>query len=117
MMPAEAYMPGMMTPQELKDFRARMGWSRDELARRLEISPSRLMDYELGQTRTTPPRPAPIPKTVELALRWFEEHNRPLTPEEKAARWADTVYLPLYSGPPIDDSRDALYDPPRGMEP
>ena len=103
-----------MTPQDLKDFRARLGWSREELARRLDLSPSRVNDYELGQTRSKPPRPAPIPTVVELALRWLEEHARPLSAEEKAARWADAVRLPVYPGPPIDDRREALYDPPRG---
>ena len=33
-----------MTPQDLIAFRARMGWGRTELARRLEISTSRLAD-------------------------------------------------------------------------
>jgi transcriptional regulator with XRE-family HTH domain len=104
-----------MTPQDMIQLRARLGWSRDELARRLELSPSRLADYEAGQTRTKPPRPAPIPKVVELALHWLEEHARPLTPEEKAALWSDPGYLPQYSGPPIDDSRAAIYEPPRGL--
>ena len=56
-----------MTPQDLAAFRARLGWSRNELARRLGMSLSRLVDYETGKTRTKPPRPAPIPKAVELA--------------------------------------------------
>src|ERR1700757_1753288 len=60
-----------MTPQELIAFRARMGLDRKELARRLDISPSRLKDYELGQTRTNPARPAPIPKVVELACAYL----------------------------------------------
>ena len=103
-----------MTPQDLKDFRARLGWSREELARRLAISPSRVNDYELGQTRSKPPRPAPIPTVVELALRWLEEHNRPLTPEEKIAVLRHTDHLPPHEGPRLDVSRAALYGPPRG---
>jgi transcriptional regulator with XRE-family HTH domain len=55
-----------MTPQDLIAFRARMGWNRAELARRLEISASRLTDYELGHTRGKSPKPAPIPRLVEL---------------------------------------------------
>ena len=98
-----------MTPQELKAYRKRLGWSREELARRLDVSPSRLMDYELGHTRTATPRPAPIPIVVELACRWLEAHARPLTPEEKAARWRDTRHLPQHTGPRLDVSRAALY--------
>jgi transcriptional regulator with XRE-family HTH domain len=104
-----------MTPQDLKDFRARMGWSREELARQLEVSSSRLDDYERGETRSNPSRPAPIPKVVELACRWLEEHARPLSPEGKAALWSDDRNWPQYSGPPIDDSREAIYDEPRGQ--
>ena len=103
-----------MTPQDMIQLRARLGWSRDELARRLELSPSRLADYEAGQTRTKPPRPAPIPKTVELALRWLEEHSRPLTVEEKIAVLRDTRHLPRHEGPRLDVSRAAFYGPPRG---
>jgi len=40
-----------MTSQELIEFRTRMGWSQAELGRRLELSPSRLADYETGFTR------------------------------------------------------------------
>ena len=103
-----------MTPQDMIALRARFGWSRDELARRLGISSSRLIDYEAGQTRTNPPRPAPIPKVVELACHWLEEHARPLSPEEKAALWRDTRHLPRREGPRLDVSRAAIYGPPRG---
>jgi DNA-binding transcriptional regulator YiaG len=64
-----------MTPQELTEFRSRMGWSQAELGRRLELSPSRLADYETGFTRGRARRPAPIPKAVELACAWLEEHE------------------------------------------
>jgi transcriptional regulator with XRE-family HTH domain len=103
-----------MTAQEMIDFRARMGWTQSELARQLELSHSRVSDYELGHTRSKPPRPAPIPKVVDLACRWLEEHARPLTPEEKAALWREVSHLPRYEGPPIDDSREALYEDERG---
>jgi transcriptional regulator with XRE-family HTH domain len=79
-----------MTPQELKDFRARMGWTCEELARQLELSPSRLADYEFGQTRTQPPRP--------------------LTREEKIALWRDdSQWVSPHPGPPADSSREAIY--------
>ena len=101
-----------MTPQGLKDFRARMGWSRAELAQQLGLSPSRLADYEFGATRTNPPRPAPIPKVVELACRWFAEHvqRRPLSREEKIALWrGDYQWVSPHPGPPADSSREAIY--------
>ena len=106
-----------MTPQELITFRVRMGWTQKELAHQLDLGTSRIADYEKGQTRTKPPRPAPIPKVVELACRWLEAHTprQPLTPEEKAALWRDLSHLPHYEGPPIDDSREGLYGPPRGL--
>ena len=106
-----------MTPQDLIAFRTRMGWGRAELARRLEISASRLADYELVHTRCKNPQPAPIPRLVELACAWLDEHegkNRPLTPAERAALWRDTSYLPAIDAV-VDDSRDALYEPPRGL--
>jgi transcriptional regulator with XRE-family HTH domain len=31
-----------MSPQQLIDFRTRMGWTQSELARRLDLSPSRI---------------------------------------------------------------------------
>jgi transcriptional regulator with XRE-family HTH domain len=103
-----------MTPQDLIALRARLGWTRDELARQLEISPSRLADYETGQTRTTPPRSAPIPKIVELACRWLEDRARPLEPADKAAHWrAFLDSLPKITQV-IDDRREALYAPLRG---
>ena len=106
-----------MTPQDLIAFRDRMGWNRAELARRLEISASRLADFELGHTRGKNPQAAPIPRLVELACAWLGEHEekrRVLTPAERAALWRDTSYLPAIDAV-VDDSRDALYDPPRGL--
>jgi transcriptional regulator with XRE-family HTH domain len=107
-----------MTPQELIAFRARMGWNRAELARRLDISASRLADYELGHTRGKNPQGAPIPRLLELACAWLGEHegkNRPLSPVERAALWRDfAANLPKVDRV-IDDSRDALYNPPRGL--
>ena len=104
-----------MTPQELTEFRARMGWSQAELGSRLELSPSRLADYEAGFTRGRERRPAPIPKAIELACAWLEEHEgktRPLTEDE---------WLALLRGLAVsdivieDDSRDAIYRPLRGL--
>ncbi len=106
-----------MTPKDLIAFRARMGWNRAELARRLEISASRLADFELGPRRGKSPQPAPIPRLVELACAGLGEHegkNRPLTAAERAALWRDTSYLPAIDAV-IDDSREALYEPPRGL--
>jgi len=106
-----------MTPYDLIAFRTRMGWTRTELARRLEISASRLSDYELGHTRGRKPQPAPIPRLVELACAWLGEHegkNRQLTPAERAALWRDTSYLPAIDAV-VDDTREALYEPPRGL--
>lgn len=94
-----------------------MGWGRAELARRLEISASRLADYELGHTRGNNPQPAPIPKLVELAGAWLSENEgkkRPLTPAERAALWREFVANLPKVDHVIDDSRDALYDPPCG---
>jgi len=106
-----------MTHQELLDFRTRLGWSLAELGRRLQISPSRLADYETGHTRGRARRPAPIPKVVELACRWLEheeDRKRPLSPLERAALWRNFL-----SGLPqiehvVDDRREAIYDPDRG---
>lgn len=106
-----------MTPRELIGFRARMGWNRAELARRLEISASRLADYELGHTRGKNPQPATIPRLVELACAWLGQHegNCQLTPAERAALWRDFLaQLPRVEHV-IDDSREAMYEPPRGL--
>jgi len=107
-----------MMPQDLIAFRGRMGWSRAELARRLEISASRLADFELGHTRGKNPQAAPIPRLVELACAWLGEHegsNRPLTPAERASLWRDFVATVPRVDHVIDDSREALYEPPRGL--
>lgn len=107
-----------MTPQDLVALRTRMGWDRTELARRLEVSVSRLTDYELGHTRGKNPRRAPIPRLVELACAWLDEHEgreRPLTPVERAALWQEFVEdLPKIDHV-VDDRREAMYEPPRGV--
>jgi predicted transcriptional regulator len=56
-----------MTAEELRAWRAQRRLSRPALARELDMSESRLVDYELGVTRGSG-RPATIPKVVELAL-------------------------------------------------
>jgi transcriptional regulator with XRE-family HTH domain len=101
-----------MTPQDLIAFRDRMGWDRTELARRLEISVSRLADYELGHTRGRNQQAAPIPRLVELACAWLGEHegkSRALTPAERAALWRDFVAKLPKVDHVIDDSRDGIY--------
>ena len=100
-----------MTPQELIALRGRLGWERTRLARRLAISPSRLADFERGYSRGKNSRPAPIPKAVELACRWLDEHEggrRPLTAAARAALWRDDQLWPRVDQV-IDDSRDGLY--------
>jgi len=95
-----------------------MGWKRAELACRLEISVSPLADYEFGHTRGKNPQPAPIPRLVELACAWLDEHegkNRLLTPAERAALWRDFIVKLPKVDHVIDDSREALYEPPRGL--
>jgi transcriptional regulator with XRE-family HTH domain len=107
-----------MTPQELISFRARMGWDRAELARQLQISTSRLADYELGHTRGKNPKRAPIPRLVELACAWLGEHEgtkRRLTPAERATLWRDYLAQLPRVDHVIDDSREAMYEPPRGL--
>jgi hypothetical protein len=61
-----------MIPGELIAFRRRMGWSQQMLADRLEISKSRLQDYERGWTRGARPRRAPIPYVIEVACESLE---------------------------------------------
>jgi hypothetical protein len=62
--------------------------------------------------------PAPIPRLVELACAWLGEHegkNRLLSPARRAARWRDIVATMPKVDHVIDNSREALYDPPRGL--
>jgi transcriptional regulator with XRE-family HTH domain len=97
-----------MTPQDLIAFRTRMGWGRAEFARRLEISASRLGDYELGHTRGNNPQPALIPRLVKLACAWLGEHEEkdwPLTSAERAALWRDFIAKLPRVDHVIDDSR------------
>jgi transcriptional regulator with XRE-family HTH domain len=103
-----------MTPQELTEFRIRMGWSQAELGRRLELSPSRLADYEAGFTRGQGRRPAPVPKVVELACAWLAEHEgkQPLSDSEWLALLRS---LAVSDGVIDDDSREAIYGKPRGL--
>jgi len=56
---------------------AGLGWSQSELARRLDISVSRLADYESGETRGPKRRPAPIPRVVEFALKYLAGEREP----------------------------------------
>lgn len=103
-----------MTPTELQTFRQQRGWTRIELARRLEISVSRLKDYELGHTRTTPPRPALIPRAIVDAVTELAQATRPLSTAEKLALLYDTQHLPRrpHGACPVD--RSVFYGAPRG---
>jgi len=104
-----------MTPRELTEFRIRMGWSQAELGRRLELSPSRLADYETGFTRGRARRPAPIPKAVELACAWLEEHEGKKRPLSDAEWFALLRSLAVSDGVIEDDSREVIYGLPRGL--
>jgi transcriptional regulator with XRE-family HTH domain len=104
-----------MTPQELTEFRTRMGWSQAELGRRLQLSPSRLADYETGFTRGQERRPAPIPKVVELACAWLEEREGKKKPVSDF-EWLALLHSLAVSDEVIeDDSRQAMYGTPRGV--
>jgi transcriptional regulator with XRE-family HTH domain len=71
-----------MTPQEFREWRRRMGWSLATLARYLGMTSSRLACYESGFTRGKDRRPAPIPRHIELALKWLE-HEAAAEPPSK----------------------------------
>jgi transcriptional regulator with XRE-family HTH domain len=104
-----------MTPQQLTEFRTRMGWSQAELGRRLELSPSRVADYESGFTRGRERRAAPIPKVVDLACAWLAEH------EGRKQALSDPEWLALLRSLAVsdevieDDSREAIYGMLRGL--
>ena len=104
-----------MTPQELIAFRKHLGWSLATLSRHIGITPSRLADYETGHTRGKVRKPAPIPLVVELACKWLEHEHRPLTPAERAARWRDVLAGMPRVDHVIDDRREAIYEPDRGL--
>jgi hypothetical protein len=64
------------------------------------------------------PQPAPIPGLVALACAELDEHegkNRQLTPAERAALWRDFLAKLPEVDYVIDDSREALYEPPREL--
>jgi predicted nucleic acid-binding protein len=101
-----------MTPEELIQFRARMGWDRKELARQLDISVSRIADYEAGKTRGRNGVPAPVPRTVDLACRYLAATLGPLSKAERRAAWRDTSNLPA-DRPHLPDeaiSRESIYE-------
>jgi transcriptional regulator with XRE-family HTH domain len=68
-----------MSPADLITIRETLGLSKAEFARRLGISRSLLYSYETGQERHTG-RPAPIPLTVELAVRYLQLSTPPKEP-------------------------------------
>ena len=53
-----------MTPDELRQRRARLKMSQEELARRLDVTRQSVYMWEKGDTRP--------PGMLELALRWLE---------------------------------------------
>lgn len=55
-----------MTPEQFREWRKRLGLTREEAAEQLGISPSTVKAYELGRTRPQG-EPLEIPKTVRLA--------------------------------------------------
>jgi transcriptional regulator with XRE-family HTH domain len=80
-----------MSPDELIAFRNRRGWSRAELARQLDISPSRIADYEKGSTRGRNPAAAPIPKLVDLACRFLGGERAPSADAERLGDMPDRL--------------------------
>ena len=65
-----------MTAEELRAWRARYRLSRRALAAELEMSESRLVDYERGESRTQG-RSGAIPRVVELALAELGRRHAP----------------------------------------
>lgn len=88
-----------------------MGWDQAELGRQLGISTSRIRDYERGRSRGKGGRAAPIPRVVELAVRYLGGERAPLSPAERAALWRDVKYLPQREKPLSDFAlaREAIY--------
>lgn len=61
--PARRYLPPMA--RAIRALRSRRGWSRDELAARLDVARSTVTDWELGQYR---PRRNRLATLVQLGL-------------------------------------------------
>jgi transcriptional regulator with XRE-family HTH domain len=80
-----------MTAEELLALRKRLGWSKAEMARRLDISVSRLTDYEVGHTRGPKERPAPIPRLFEYALKYL------VGDFESSIEWREVVLAPWHN--------------------
>jgi hypothetical protein len=104
-----------MTPQEFIAFRKQLGWSLATLSRHIGITSSRLPDYETRYTRGKEKKPAPIPRVVELAFKWLEHEHRLLTPAERAARLRNFLAGMPRVDHVIDDRREAIYEPDRGL--
>ena len=56
-----------MTGEELREWRARLGMSQEELARRLEVTRQSVYMWEKGDTRP--------PGMLRLALLWLEHEQ------------------------------------------
>jgi len=104
-----------MTRKSLSPFAKQLGWSLATLSRHIGITASRLADYKTGHTRGKDKKPAPIPRVVELACKWLEHEHRPLTPAERAARWRDFLAGMPRVDHVVDDRREAIYEPDRGL--
>lgn len=65
-----------MTGAELRDLRSRLGLSQDQLAQALGVSRSQVVNWEQGRDRHTG-RPAPVPRAIELAVRYLLIQHQP----------------------------------------
>ena len=64
--------PAAMSPDQFRAWRHRLNLTQAQAAELLDISVSRLADYERGMTVHAVQRPAPIPRVVALACAALE---------------------------------------------
>lgn len=66
-----------MTPEDIKSWQARMGWSALEASKRLGVSYATYRDWIAGFSRTRG-RPIKLPPLLPLACKWleYEKYNR-----------------------------------------
>ena len=70
-MPARRTDPDLpdMPPARIRHWRERLGFTQVEAAEALGVSAARYVDYEMGRrTAASGDRPAPVTKTVRLAM-------------------------------------------------
>lgn len=70
-----------MTGAEMRCLRRRLRISQTELGKALDMAQSQISDYENQRNRKLG-TPLAIPRTVELACRWLEEHWPTLEKEQ-----------------------------------